>query len=167
VKDLNLMRTFYETCFGLSVTESDGNEFCVLVSGDWDLSLVRMPPVIAATIVTTHPPQRRADTPVKLAFEVESIEQLKPIVTGTGGARDRLRVECVKLLGCRVARTGRVPDVRDAAVLAGPSDQAYLTETVAAHVLDVDLPARNQVIATGGDHALLNARNDHGGLPLT
>jgi predicted enzyme related to lactoylglutathione lyase len=82
------MRTFYQTCFGMSVAESDGTEFCVLVCGDWDLSLVVIPEVIAATIVITHPPQRRADTPVKLAFEVESIEQFQPVVTRTGGQID-------------------------------------------------------------------------------
>jgi predicted enzyme related to lactoylglutathione lyase len=82
------MRTFYGRCFGMSTAESDRDEFCVLVSDDWDLSLVRMPAAIAATFVITHPPQRRADTPVKLAFEVDSIERLLPVVTGTGGQID-------------------------------------------------------------------------------
>jgi len=86
VKDLGLMRAFYETCFGLSALESGGDDFCVLASADWDLSLVTMP----AAIVITVPPGRREDSPVKLSFEVASIEELYAVITGTGGQVDPL-----------------------------------------------------------------------------
>jgi predicted enzyme related to lactoylglutathione lyase len=88
VKDLKLMRTFYERCFGMSAAESDDDKFCVLVCDDWDLTLVTAPEAIAAAFATTRPPQRRADTPVKLAFAVGSIEGLQPVVTATGGELD-------------------------------------------------------------------------------
>ncbi|MEP7026864.1 MAG: hypothetical protein ABJB47_24255, partial [Actinomycetota bacterium] len=70
------------------VTQSSAGEFCVLVSGGWELSLVCVPAAIAATIVITDPPQRREDTPVKLAFEVASVEGLRPVVTGARGHAD-------------------------------------------------------------------------------
>jgi predicted enzyme related to lactoylglutathione lyase len=88
VRDLRVMRTFYETCFRMSVLETGGDEFCVLASEDWDLSLVAVPEVIAATWMITDPPERREETPIKLAFEVASIEELRPVVTGTGGRAD-------------------------------------------------------------------------------
>jgi predicted enzyme related to lactoylglutathione lyase len=90
VKDLNLMRAFYETCFGMSAVESSGDDFCVLASTDWDLSLVTMPVAVGAAIVITVPPGRREDSPVKLAFEVASIEGLYSVITGTGGQIDPL-----------------------------------------------------------------------------
>jgi predicted enzyme related to lactoylglutathione lyase len=91
VRDLPVMRTFYESCFGMSVLESGGDEFCVLASEDWELSLVAVPEAVAAMWVITDPPERREETPVKLAFEVTSIEDLRPVVTGTGGQADPAR----------------------------------------------------------------------------
>ena len=88
VRDLGVMRAFYETCFRMSVLETGGGEFCVLASEDWDLSLVAVPEVIAATWMITDPPERREETPIKLAFEVASIEELRPVVTGAGGRAD-------------------------------------------------------------------------------
>jgi predicted enzyme related to lactoylglutathione lyase len=88
VKDLGLMRAFYQTCFGMSAVESSGDDFCVLASADWDLSLVTMPEAIAAAIVISVPPGRREDSPVKLAFEVASIEGLYSAITETGGQID-------------------------------------------------------------------------------
>jgi predicted enzyme related to lactoylglutathione lyase len=87
VRDLGLMRAFYERCFGLAAVEP-GEGYCVLASGDWDLSLVAVPPADAAAIVITDPPARRAGTPVKLAFEVPSIQALQPAVAAAGGQLD-------------------------------------------------------------------------------
>ena len=82
------MTAFYEACFRMSVLESGADEFCVLASEDWDLSLVAVPKVVAATWIISDPPERREETPVKLAFEVASIEELRPIVAGRGGQAD-------------------------------------------------------------------------------
>jgi predicted enzyme related to lactoylglutathione lyase len=88
VKDLAVMHAFYEECFGMSAVESGQEDFCVLESGDWELSLVRVPAAIAATFVVTDPPRRRANVPVKLAFEVASIDGLRAVVTRAGGQVD-------------------------------------------------------------------------------
>jgi predicted enzyme related to lactoylglutathione lyase len=86
VRDLARMRAFYEQCFALTPAEP-GDGYCVLASADWDLSLVAVPPA-AAAIVIADPPERRAATPVKLAFEVASIEALRAAVTAAGGRLD-------------------------------------------------------------------------------
>jgi hypothetical protein len=65
-----------------------GGDFLVLASDDWDLSLVRLPAVVAAAVEITDPPARRAGSPVKLAFEVASLEELRPVVAGAGGQPD-------------------------------------------------------------------------------
>jgi predicted enzyme related to lactoylglutathione lyase len=88
VRDLRRMRDFYEACFGMSVLESGGDEYCVLASEDWSVSLVAVPATIAATWAITDPPERREETPVKLAFEVANIEELRAVITRTGGQAD-------------------------------------------------------------------------------
>ena len=65
VKDLARMRAFYERCFGLSVVAAGDDEFCILASDDWELSLVAMPETVSATVVIADPPARREDSPVK------------------------------------------------------------------------------------------------------
>ena len=91
VKDLRVMQAFYETCFRMSVLASGEDEFCVLDSEDWELSLVAVPRAVAATLIIADPPERREETPVKLAFEVASIEELRQVVTGSGGQAESAR----------------------------------------------------------------------------
>jgi predicted enzyme related to lactoylglutathione lyase len=88
VKDLRPMQAFYEQCFAMSTVDSDGDEFCILESDHWELSLVSIPAAIAATFTIADPPVRRADTPVKLAFAVQSIENLLTVIARTGGRTD-------------------------------------------------------------------------------
>ena len=88
VKDLARMRAFYERCFGLSVAAAGDDEFCILASDDWELALVTMPEAVAATVVISDPPARREQLPVKLAFDVESIEGLRAVLTSAGGRLD-------------------------------------------------------------------------------
>jgi predicted enzyme related to lactoylglutathione lyase len=57
----------------------------VLGSAAWTLTLVAMPPSIAARVALETPPQRRSDVPVKLAFPVEAIEPLRPQIGRLGG----------------------------------------------------------------------------------
>jgi predicted enzyme related to lactoylglutathione lyase len=87
VQDLGRVSAFYERCLGMSPAVS-GGRFRVLASGDWELSLVLMPAAVAAAVAITDPPGRREDSPVKLAFEVASIEELRPVVSETGGRLD-------------------------------------------------------------------------------
>jgi predicted enzyme related to lactoylglutathione lyase len=88
VKSLGLMTAFYEKCLGMSVAESAEGDFSVLAGDGWELTLVAVPPAVAAAIVVNDPPARRAATPVKLVFEVAGIEGLRPVVAETGGQID-------------------------------------------------------------------------------
>lgn len=87
VKDIERMRCFYQQCFGLKAAETT-EDYCVLESDAWTLSLVVMPDETAAAINVAVPPRRRGEVPVKLAFDVPSIEGLRAIVTGLGGQVD-------------------------------------------------------------------------------
>ena len=90
VKDLRRMRDFYESCFEMSAlaSEAEGEDFCVLESDEWELSLVSVPKAVAATLIVTDPPRRREDSPVKLVFSVASIEALRSKVVEAGGQLD-------------------------------------------------------------------------------
>jgi predicted enzyme related to lactoylglutathione lyase len=88
VNDLPRMRSFYETCFSLLVVQPVEDDVNVLLSDDWDLSLVAMPEEIAARVIISTPPERRTVTPIKLAFEVKSHEDLRPTVIAAGGQMD-------------------------------------------------------------------------------
>lgn len=80
VGDLERMRAFYQRCFELSTADT-GPGYHGLRSDSWLLTLVYSPEAVPATT----PPTRRANTPVKLAFEVPSIQSLRPIVARLGG----------------------------------------------------------------------------------
>jgi predicted enzyme related to lactoylglutathione lyase len=81
VGDLDRMVAFYSACFGLTGADR-AEDYQGLESAAWLLTLVRS----AEARPTTSPAPRRANTPVKLAFEVASIEALRPIVDGLGGS---------------------------------------------------------------------------------
>lgn len=91
VKDPDTMRTFYETCFAMSAQPLDEEGLCVLSSNEWELSLVRVPQSLAAGIVITNLPQRRQESPLKLAFEVADIERAELIIAAAGGRIDSIR----------------------------------------------------------------------------
>jgi predicted enzyme related to lactoylglutathione lyase len=88
VKDLPTMRGFYEACFAMSAQHLCGEDFCVLESTEWELSLVRLAPSIAQTITITDPPRRRQGTPLKLAFEVSNIATAGSMIVAGGGQID-------------------------------------------------------------------------------
>lgn len=90
VKSLERMSAFYEWCFGLAPAELAGEGFCTLVSDDWELTLVALAPERAALIRLTEPVTRREESPLKLAFSVESIEEARTIVSAAGGMLDQL-----------------------------------------------------------------------------
>jgi predicted enzyme related to lactoylglutathione lyase len=104
VKHLDSMRAFYERCFAMSPQQA-GKRFCVLASSDWELSLVRIADHLAAAIVIATPPLRRADSPIKLAFDVADLDQVGALVVAAGGQidpadakwkfRGRLHLDCL------------------------------------------------------------------------
>jgi predicted enzyme related to lactoylglutathione lyase len=87
VKQLDRMRSFYELCFGFEASDQ-AEDYCLLDSDRWTLSLVVIPPDVAATIHVSAPPRRRDAAPIKLAFHVANIDGLRPVVAGTGGQID-------------------------------------------------------------------------------
>jgi predicted enzyme related to lactoylglutathione lyase len=87
VGDLTRMSAFYRGCFGLSVVDSASDSdtgYCGLSSADWLLTLVQS----AEAQPTTMPAPRRTQTPIKLAFEVDSIEAVRSRAAGLGGQVD-------------------------------------------------------------------------------
>lgn len=87
VKQLDRMRRFYSECFALRIAETT-DAYCVLESDAWTLSLVVVPDDLAATIQLADPPRARDDVPVKLAFSVRSIDDLRVPVSQLGGRID-------------------------------------------------------------------------------
>jgi predicted enzyme related to lactoylglutathione lyase len=87
VKHLGPMQAFYQATFQMEAVDEAG-EHCVLESDALTLSLVVVPDRIAAGILLSDPPSRRTGVPIKLAFAVDSIDDLRPVVTELGGAID-------------------------------------------------------------------------------
>jgi predicted enzyme related to lactoylglutathione lyase len=82
-----------------------GDRFCILASSDWELSLVRVADRLAAAVVIAHPPLRRENSPIKLAFDVADLDEVVSLVVAAGGRidpadavwkfRDRLHRDCL------------------------------------------------------------------------
>ena len=87
MNDLERMRTFYERCLGLDRGDTT-EDYAVLESDMWRLSLVVVPPSVAATFQLSVPPRRREQTPVKLAFRVPRIDDLRSPAAALGGHVD-------------------------------------------------------------------------------
>ena len=88
VKDIDRVSAFYERCLGLVVADA-AESYRVLESEAWTLSLVAVADEVAATIDIAVPPRRREDVPVKLAFAVPSIEDVRHVAASLGGGVDR------------------------------------------------------------------------------
>jgi hypothetical protein len=67
----------------------------VLGSSTSQLVIVQVPAAIASTIHMAHPPVRRAKSPVKLVFDVESIAAVRCAVPNLGGGIDPTESEWV------------------------------------------------------------------------
>jgi predicted enzyme related to lactoylglutathione lyase len=80
VADLETMREFYQQCFQLATVDG-GPGYYGLKSESWLLTLVQS----AEAKSVPSPAPRRAATPIKLGFEVNSIDALRPIVASLGG----------------------------------------------------------------------------------
>src|SRR5262245_46274724 len=88
VKDLDAMCAFYQRCFDMSRVDDHPDEFCVLTSGDWELTLVAMSEAARAAVAVADPRARRTETPIKLVFDVEDVEAVASAVGACGGVRD-------------------------------------------------------------------------------
>ena len=87
VKRIAPMREFYTQCLGFE-TAISSEGYCILESDSLRLSLVAVPDAIAATIPIETPPRRRANVPIKLAFDVPVIDDVRTIAASLGGRVD-------------------------------------------------------------------------------
>jgi predicted enzyme related to lactoylglutathione lyase len=83
-KNIDRVSAFYAEVTGLSIIHS-AEDHIVLESSIFQLVVVAIPEHIAASIELTTPPFRRADTPIKLTFLVESISIARAVATSFGG----------------------------------------------------------------------------------
>jgi predicted enzyme related to lactoylglutathione lyase len=91
-KDLASMQEFYQGVFHLGVEQSE-LDHVVLGSSTFQLVIVQVPASIASTIHIADPPVRRAHTPVKLVFDVESISAARGTVLNLRGGIDPTETE--------------------------------------------------------------------------
>jgi predicted enzyme related to lactoylglutathione lyase len=87
VKDLERMCSFYERCVGLAVGDT-AEDYAVLESDLWRLSLVLIPASVAATIQLSVPARRRETAAIKLGFPVARIVDLRSPAAVLGGQID-------------------------------------------------------------------------------
>lgn len=84
VKDLPRLCDFYARITGLPVHPGEADH-AVLQGAGLPFTLVQMPPHIADSVVVRQPPERREDTPIKLVFNVASLDVARADVTALGG----------------------------------------------------------------------------------
>ena len=83
VGDLSRMRSFYEACFAFAPFDS-GNGYAGLASPAWLLTLVHT----SEAQPGSEPATRRSRTPIKLTFDVDSIDAVRPLIRQHGGQVD-------------------------------------------------------------------------------
>jgi predicted enzyme related to lactoylglutathione lyase len=93
-KDLERLVAFYAAVAELDV-QSVREGFAVLGCEPSRLVIVRIPKHIADAIDISTPPERREDTPIKLAFAVEDIANVRNRAAELGGAMDAAAREWV------------------------------------------------------------------------
>jgi predicted enzyme related to lactoylglutathione lyase len=122
VRELAVMAAFYAEGLGFAVVDDASEEYRVLESETWSLSIVAVPPELAATIVVEYPPARRETTPLKLTFDVPSIEAVRESLADLGGRVEGRLWEFRGFRHCDlVDPEGNVALLRE--VMAGPPDQ--------------------------------------------
>jgi predicted enzyme related to lactoylglutathione lyase len=86
-KDLAKVAAFYESVAGLTVESSDDG-YVMLGAPHVQISLVQIPDDIARTIQIDVPPERRADTALKLLIPVAEIAAAREAALEAGGGVD-------------------------------------------------------------------------------
>ena len=85
--DVPRVAAFYVAVAGLKATETEP-AYIVLESSDFELSIIEVPPLLAAEIEISAPPVPREETPIKLAFFVPSIAEARGVAGSFGGVID-------------------------------------------------------------------------------
>jgi predicted enzyme related to lactoylglutathione lyase len=86
-KDLARVSAFYAGVPGFHVAHSEPDHV-VLESPALQLVIVAIPEHIAESIAVADPPVLRTDTPIKLVFQVASIEAVRAAAASRGGELD-------------------------------------------------------------------------------
>jgi predicted enzyme related to lactoylglutathione lyase len=124
VTHLETMAAFYVTCLDLKLVDGVAGEYRILESDGWTLSVVQVPPAVAAAITLTAPPARRDATPLKLTFDVLSIAAARSAMARLGGRADAIE-QAWEFRGFRhcdfVDPEGNVLQVRERILKAGGS----------------------------------------------
>lgn len=84
-KDRDRVAEFYRRTLGLEVEASEPG-FTLLAGRGLEVTVVRMPPDIAAQTVVATPPQPREDTALKPSFMVTSFEAVRTEALACGGS---------------------------------------------------------------------------------
>lgn len=84
-KDLGRLAAFYQGLLGLSAAQVEADHI-VLDGPGLQLVIHAIPAAIAADIHIETPPQRREDTPIKLFFQVPSLDLARARAAALGGA---------------------------------------------------------------------------------
>ena len=82
--DLARVAAFYESVLGWPRVENT-QSFVLLDGGACELSVVQVPPDVAAGIVLAEPPAVREETPIKLSFAVTDFEAARQAADAGGG----------------------------------------------------------------------------------
>jgi predicted enzyme related to lactoylglutathione lyase len=83
-KDVLKLATFYKHVLAMAEVEK-GKDHVVLEADGLQLVIHGIPKRIAASIQITNPPQVREDTPIKICFPVDTIEQARSKAMELGG----------------------------------------------------------------------------------
>lgn len=93
-KDVARVSAFYAGIAGMAVTHTEADHV-VLDSPSLQLVVVAIPAAVAATIDIANPPQRRTDTPIKLALAVKSLAAAREAAPSLGGELNPVEREWV------------------------------------------------------------------------
>jgi catechol-2,3-dioxygenase len=88
-KDMTKVAEFYRRTLGVSSIEEAGG-FILLAGNGVEISVVRIPEKVAATIVIARPPEVRETTPLKFSFLVPHLETVRAAAIATGGGLEPL-----------------------------------------------------------------------------
>jgi catechol 2,3-dioxygenase-like lactoylglutathione lyase family enzyme len=83
-KDIDKMTAFYRDGLGLTVTNQFAG-WAELAAGDCSSALHAIPKHIADRIEITTPPRRRSETPYKVTFLVDDLEEARERLNACGG----------------------------------------------------------------------------------
>lgn len=84
-KDIPGLARFYGELLSMAVVDSEPDH-AVLESSDLQLVLHGIPQHVADSLVIASPPERRADTAIKLVFVVEDLAKARATAARLGGA---------------------------------------------------------------------------------